>query len=89
MARAGIEIERKFLVEGEFKSLVCDSFRIRQGYLSTDEGRTVRVRIKGEEGFLTIKGRTSDSGMSRYEWEKEIPVEEASRLLDMCPSVID
>jgi CYTH domain-containing protein len=89
MARTGVEIERKFIVDGEFETFSCGSFRIRQGYLSTDEGRTVRVRIKGEEGFLTIKGRTSDSGMSRYEWEKEIPLEEASRLLDMCPAIID
>ena len=89
MARSGMEIERKFLVEGDFKPFAESSCRIRQGYLSTDEGRTVRVRTKGEEGFLTIKGKTSESGMSRFEWEKEIPLAEACRLLLLCPAIID
>ena len=85
-----IEIERKFLVEGDFRSSAVDALNIVQGYLSTSDGATVRVRTMGERGFLTIKGRTSDSGMSRYEWEKEIPVEEAGQLLKLCGSkVID
>ena len=89
MARSGIEIERKFLVKGEYKSSARQSLRIRQGYLSSEEGRTVRVRRMGEKGFLTVKGRTSESGMSRFEWEKEIPADEAERLLGLCPRIID
>lgn len=84
------EIERKFLVTGDFKQEACDSFRLVQGYISTDPDRTVRVRIKGEQGFLTIKGRSSLDGLSRYEWEKEIPVSEALELMNLCVSgVID
>ena len=84
------EIERKFLVVGDFKSEASDSFRLVQGYISTDPDRTVRVRIKGGQGFLTIKGRSSADGLSRYEWEKEIPVEEARELMALCgPGVID
>lgn len=85
-----IEIERKFLVKGEYKHLASKSYRIAQGYLSTSSGRTVRVRIKGDKGYLTIKGMRSTSGLSRYEWEKEIPVNEARELLALCkPTIID
>lgn len=84
------EIERKFLVKGEFKSLANKQTRITQGYLSSVPERTVRVRIKGDKGFITIKGIGSQSGASRYEWEKEIPVEEVNELLKICePGVID
>lgn len=84
------EIERKFLVRGEFKSLACASERIVQGYLSSVPERTVRVRIKGEKGFLTIKGIADEEGVSRYEWEKEIPANEAQELMQLCePGVID
>lgn len=84
------EIERKFLVTGDFKSQVSKSIRIVQGYLSSVPERTVRVRIKGERGFITIKGIGSASGASRYEWEKEIPVSEVIELLKICePGVID
>ncbi len=84
------EIERKFLVKGDFKPYVTKSTRIIQGYLSSVPERTVRVRIKGDKGFLTIKGIGSKSGASRFEWEKEIPVEEAKQLLEICePGVID
>jgi adenylate cyclase len=84
------EIERKFLVAGEFKSLAKKATRIAQGYLSSVPERTVRVRIKGEKGFITIKGIGSASGASRYEWEKEIPVAEVEELLKICePGVID
>ncbi len=68
------EIEKKFLVKGDFKNLVTKSQRITQGYLSSVPERTVRVRIKGEKGFLTIKGIGNESGASRYEFEKEITV---------------
>lgn len=84
------EIERKFLVEGDFKSQAYEAERITQGYLSSVPSRTVRVRVKGDKAYLTIKGIVSQSGMSRYEWEKEIPVGEAQELLDLCePGVID
>lgn len=84
------EIERKFLVAGEFKSLAKKATRITQGYLSSVPERTVRVRIKGEKGFITIKGIGSASGASRYEWEKEIPTAEVEELLKICePGVID
>ena len=84
------EIERKFLVAGDFKQGASESFRLVQGYISTDPDRTVRVRIKGDQGFVTIKGRSSADGLSRYEWEKEIPVEEARELMNLCgPGVID
>ena len=86
-----IEIERKFLVTSEaFKEEAFNQNRIAQGYLSSVPDRTVRVRIKGNKGFLTIKGNSSESGLSRFEWEKEIPVEEAKELLKLCEKgVID
>ncbi|MEN8223980.1 MAG: CYTH domain-containing protein [Bacteroidota bacterium] len=84
------EIERKFLVKGDFRSLVTKETRITQGYLSSVPERTVRARIKGDKGFLTIKGIGSESGASRFEWEKEVSVEEARSLLNICePGVID
>jgi len=84
------EIERKFLVKGEFKNLVSKETRIVQGYLSSIPERTVRVRIKGDKGFITIKGIGNTSGASRYEWEKEIPTTEVEELLKICePGVID
>ncbi len=84
------EIERKFLVKGDFKGSVTKSTRITQGYLSSVPERTVRVRIKGDQGFITIKGIGNASGASRYEWEKEIPVNEVEALLRICePGVID
>ena len=84
------EIERKFLVKGDFKQEVFKSTRITQGYLSSVPERTVRVRVKGEKGFITIKGIGNESGASRYEWEKEIPVDEVRELLRICePGVID
>ena len=86
-----IEIERKFLVTSNaFKTEVFKEHTIAQGYLSSAPERTVRVRIKGDKGFLTIKGISNASGLSRFEWEKEIPVEEAQKLLLLCEKgVID
>lgn len=84
------EIEKKFLVEGDFKVGVVRKTRITQGYLSSVPERTVRVRIKGDIGYLTIKGIGNASGTSRYEWETEMPVEEAKELFKLCePGVID
>jgi adenylate cyclase len=83
------EIERKFLVKGEFKNLATDQIPIKQGYLCSDPERTVRVRLKGDYGYLTVKGKSDESGLSRYEWEKEIPADEANDLLKICePGVI-
>ena len=80
-----IEIERKFLVQSHaFKTEAFKQTRIVQGFLSTDKKRTVRVRLKGEIGFLTIKGQSSKNGLSRFEWEKEIPKIEAEALLKLC-----
>lgn len=84
------EIERKFLVTNDYKQFVYSQTRITQGYLSSAPERIVRVRIRDDKGFLTIKGISSSSGMSRYEWEKEIPVDEARELLAICePAIID
>ncbi len=84
------EIERKFLVAGDFKKDAFKATRITQGYLCSVPERTVRVRVKGEKGYITIKGIGSASGASRFEWEKEIPVEEVKQLLEICePGVID
>lgn len=84
------EIERKFLVAGDFAPHVTKSTRIVQGYLSSVPERTVRVRVKGEKGYLTIKGIGNASGASRYEWEREVPVNEIEELLKICePGVID
>ena len=78
------EIERKFKVTGDFHPYVTRSCRICQGYLSSVPERTVRIRIKGDRGYITVKGLSSGNGMSRYEWEKEIPVEDAMDLLRLC-----
>ena len=86
-----IEIERKFLVTST--AFIAEAFsqnRIVQGYLNSNPERTVRVRMKGNKGFLTIKGIGNESGLSRFEWEKEIPVTEAEQLLHLCENgVID
>lgn len=85
-----IEIERKFLVRGEYKTLAASSSRIVQGYLCSARGRTVRVRLRGDVGYLTIKGPSRDGGLSRYEFEKEITRDEALSLLSLCEAgVID
>jgi len=84
----GLEVERKFLIKSDFKNYAVKSLTIKQGYISTVYGITVRVRLKDDKGFLTIKGGTDASGMSRYEWEKEIIYEEAEELLRLCDSGI-
>ena len=85
-----MEIERKFLVCGDFKSSAFEALRITQGYLSSVPERTVRVRVKGDNGYITVKGTGSASGASRFEWEKEISLEDAEALMGLCePGVID
>lgn len=85
------EIERKFLVTStEFLSESIQSNRIVQGYLNSNPERTVRIRIKGTQGFITIKGKGNESGTTRFEWEREIEVTEAEQLLLLCEDgVID
>ena len=78
------EIERKFLVAGDYKALASSASRVAQGYICTEHGRTVRVRLRGERGYLTIKGPSADGGLSRYEWEKELPASEARELMSLC-----
>ncbi len=79
-----IEIERKFLVKGDFLPFVSKKHEIKQGYLCNEIKRTVRVRTKAEKGFITIKGEANENGFSRFEWEKEIPLQEAESLLELC-----
>lgn len=80
-----LEIERKYLVTSDsYKEEAFSKKRITQGYLSSNPERTVRVRIKENQAYLTIKGVSNETGMSRFEWEKEIPVEEAKNLLLLC-----
>lgn len=86
-----IEIERKFLVTSEvFKVESFKKTRIIQGFLNTDKERTVRVRLKGDNGYLTVKGQSTTNGLSRFEWEKEISKADAETLLKLCETgVID
>lgn len=81
------EIERKFLVKGDFRAFVTDSHRIAQGYLNTDPCRTVRVRVLDDHGFITVKGR--NEGCVRNEWEYEIPLSDAIEMLSICSGSIE
>lgn len=86
-----LEIERKFLVKDDcYKERAYSSSRIAQGYICSGRGRTVRVRIRDDKGYLTIKGPADVKGLGRYEWEKEIPLQEAQELMKLCePGMID
>lgn len=88
---SGMEIERKFLVRGDdYKRQARSSSRIKQGYITSGHGRTVRVRLRDDKAYLTIKGPSLDGGLSRYEFEKEITVDEALSLFRLCePGIID
>ena len=84
---SGLEIERKFLVRNDdYKRQAFDSSRICQGYICSGHGRTVRVRIRDQRGYLTIKGPSNADGISRYEFEKEITLDEAQQLMQLCES---
>ena len=85
------EIERKFMVKSDaFKAEAFKQTRITQGYLCSAPERTVRVRVKGDKGFITVKGIGNATGVSRFEWEKEISVDEVRDLLPLCePGIID
>ena len=82
---SGLEIERKFLVRrgGEYRDVAFAASHIQQGYIPAI-GATVRVRVRDDRAFLTIKGRSEDGGLSRYEFEKEITVDEAMHLMTLC-----
>ena len=85
-----LEIERKFLVAGDFMPDVFQSDHIIQGYLNSSSRCTVRVRVRNDSGFITIKGKSFDGGLSRFEWEKEIPAEDARQLLALAePTTIE
>jgi CYTH domain-containing protein len=85
------EIERKFLVTSEaFKNEAHKRTRIVQGFLNTNPERTVRIRIQGNDGFITVKGKSNKSGLTRFEWEKQISQAEAEALLHLCePGIIE
>lgn len=84
------EIERKFLVTGDFRPFATSSTHIAQGYIASGNGRTVRVRIRGDKGYLTIKGPSDRAGLARFEWEKEITLAEATALMTICePGIVE
>ena len=84
-----IEIERKFLINSNhYRRLASRKSVIIQGYLNSDPQRTVRVRLRDQIGYITVKGKSSDSGLSRFEWEKEISKPEAEALLELCEKTI-
>lgn len=83
----GLEIERKFLVNNDsFKDIAISHSNIRQGYLSREPERTVRIRIKDDRGFITVKGK--NSGAVRLEFEYEIPLADAEKMLGLCSGKI-
>ena len=86
-----VEIERKFLVlDSSYKHEAFSSSHIRQGYICSERGRTVRVRIRDTRAYITIKGPSADGGLSRYEFEYEIPLSDAETLMTLCqPGIID
>lgn len=80
----GYEIERKFLVRGDYKADAYKSMIIRQGYLSLSGISVIRIRIKGEKAFVTIKSALVEGKIKRHEWEYEIPTEDAEEMLQLC-----
>lgn len=86
-----LEIERKFLVlDDSYKHEAFDSSHIQQGYICSERGRTVRIRIRNERAYITIKGPSPNGGLSRYEFEQEIPLADAEQLMRLCePGIID
>jgi CYTH domain-containing protein len=80
-----LEIERKFLVKNDaFKTEAFQSYSIQQGYLNSHPERTTRIRLINDSAFITVKGKSSEDGLTRFEWEKEIDAKEAKALLDLC-----
>jgi adenylate cyclase len=88
--KMGKEIERKFLVKGEFKHMSVKNMRIIQTYLSIDRDKTVRVRIADDKAFITIKGRPAENSIARNEWEIPVSVPDAREMMKIClPGKID
>lgn len=84
-----IEIERKFLVNSNsYRTEASSVITITQGYLNSDPERSVRIRLTNQTGFLTVKGKSNTSGLSRFEWEKELSKTEAEALLKLCENTI-
>ena len=85
------EIERKFLVlDDSFKHEAFSKSHIQQGYICSERGRTVRIRIRDDRAYLTIKGPSENGGLSRYEFEREIPLEDGQQMMQLCePGIID
>lgn len=83
-----LEIERKFLVNGDFKASAHTQFRIRQGYLALSGINVVRVRTKGDHAYITVKSAVKENRITRHEWEYEIPIEDAEEMLEMCEDAI-
>ena len=83
------EIERKFLVVGEFKHLATRSDFIVQGYIFSSPEKSVRVRLKGDKGFITVKSSLEESNITRNEWEYEIPAPEVNEMLRICSNVVE
>ncbi len=85
------EIERKFLVTTDaYRDMAASSSHIVQGYICSDGGRTVRIRLRDARAFITIKGPSDKAGLSRYEWEMEIAASDGRELMRLCqPGVID
>jgi CYTH domain-containing protein len=84
----GYEIERKFLVKGDYKSQSFKSLSIKQGYLSLSGTSVIRVRIKGEKAFITVKSALAESKIKRHEWEYEIPLDDAVEMLLLCEGAV-
>ena len=78
------EIERKFLVKGDFRPFITKSIPVKQAYLCHDEHHIVRIRITGSKAWITIKGKPEQDGISRFEWEKPLELQEAAMLFDRC-----
>ena len=85
------EIERKYLVlDDSFKHEAFSKSHIQQGYICSERGRTVRIRIRDSRAYITIKGPSLNGGLSRYEFEQEIPLDDAQQLMQLCePGIID
>lgn len=84
----GYEIERKFLVNGAYKQFAHHHYLMKQGYLSLSGISVVRVRVKGEKGYITVKGAVGEGGITRREWEYEVPLQDAEEMLLLCEDAL-
>ncbi|MBE0677007.1 MAG: CYTH domain-containing protein [Bacteroidales bacterium] len=82
------EIERKYLVKGDFREYAGKSVRIIQGYIFNHDGKNLRIRIADKKAFLTIKAKTGESLVTRFEWEIEIDLNEAKELMNLCGEMV-